>query len=236
MGLINLNFDNMESVWILEGMEFKFKILSSIFVILILNACATAPKSKPEQVQTKAPVFLFKTAQWVSTAKVKNFENGGMNHLDIDVMGIRSDQVRMEVAGAFGTPLASVVITSTEFRCASHQNKKFYFGKNRMGVLGPLADLPLDPRDLAKFIFDEVPVSHGWKCYIGQDQMLSRCDFESKQIQVKWTERDKLSRRLLITAPHFEMSWYFNQPQTNVQIKPIAFELNPPASYSKVQL
>ncbi|MNT61890.1 hypothetical protein D3C72_1995640 [compost metagenome] len=53
---------------------------------------------------------------------------------------------------------------------------------------------------------------------------------------VQWLSRSEGSKKVVITAPQFEMQWHFKAPQTEVQFKNELFTLRQPEGFKPIQL
>ncbi len=198
-----------------------------IFMLAGLISCATAPMQK---------AATFTNAQWETKAVVKNSKAGSTNSLKIDILGVRDVQARFEISALFGMQIASLVMSPKEISYSYYPQKKFYFGKNSEKAFAPLIDLPLHPMNLTYIAFDQPIRGGGWSCRADAAGNIELCSQKDRGIDVKWLNRNEGAKRVLITAPGFEMTWLFEQPKTSVQFKPQVFTLSQPDGFKAIQI
>lgn len=203
------------------------QILSLAFVATVLAACASTQKIAATN---------YSTAQWETKATIKNLKNGGINSLKIDIWAIRNQRARFEITAMFGYQVASLVMSPQDISFIYYPRKEFYYGKNSEHALKALFDLPLHPMNLSYVAFDEPIRGPGWSCKAGLDRLVESCEQKGRAITVKWMNRNNGEKKIVITSPDIEMSWYFNSPQTSVQFKPAVFTLSQPDGFKPIQL
>lgn len=201
--------------------------VASVFLISLLVSCA----GKPVQ---KTPTFT--NAQWETKAVVKNLKAGSTNSLKIDILAVRDIQARFEISALFGTQVASLVMNSKEISYSYYPQKKFYHGKNSEKAFAPLISLPLHPMNLTYIAFDQPITGAGWQCTSDSAGNIEYCGQKERGIDIKWLNRNEGAKRVLITAPGFEMTWLFEQPKTSVQFKPQVFTLSQPDGFKAIQI
>lgn len=199
----------------------------SYAVLLFLAACATTQVSRNNEIAS---------AQWETKAVVKNLREGRINSLDIDILGMRNERIRFEINALFGVQIASLVMSPTEISFIYYPQKKFYYGKNSENALAQLMEFPLHPMNLSYIAFDQPMKGAGWACKYDKAKLISECEQSARKVSVKWLDRNGLSKRVLITAPGFEMHWNFKEPQTSVQFKASIFTLSQPDGFKAIQI
>ncbi len=179
----------------------------------------------------------YTNARWETKAIVKNPREGRTNSLKIDILGIRNAKMRLEISALFGTQVASLVMSPSDISYIYYAQKKFYSGRNSERAFAGLLDLPLHPMNLSYIVFDQPLVGPGWHCQNDSAGWISLCKNLEKAIEVKWLSRtEDGEKRVLITAPNFEMSWSFQAPQTSVQFKTEVFTLSQPEGFKAIQI
>lgn len=199
--------------------------------LLWISACATTPKQAPQSLMP-----LLNSAQWETKAIVKNPKQGKVNSLTIDIMAVREQRARFEISAVFGVQVASLVMNQQEISFIDYQHKNFYFGKNSERAFSNLINLPLHPMNLSYIAFDQPVRGQGWLCKTDGGGWIESCKNEKRALEVKWTDRNKWAKRVVITGPDFEMLWYFKEPQTSVQFKPTIFTLSQPEGFKAIQI
>lgn len=206
--------------------QILFLFAGAIFIPFLLMSCASAPKMRETN---------FQNAQWETKAVIKNLKSGAINSLKIDILAIRNTRARFEITALFGFQVASLVMSPQDISFIYYPKKEFYFGKNSEKALRSLVDLPLHPMNLSYVAFDEPIRGPGWVCQAGADRLVGLCQQASRGLNVKWT-RTGNEKKIVISSPDVEMSWFFNAPQTSVQFKPAVFTLTQPQGFKAIQL
>lgn len=201
----------------------SFLLLLPVF---LLSSCVSKPIAQVDG--------LYK-AQWETKALIKNLSDDKTRSLNIDIYAIRNERARFEISGLLGFQVASLVMSPTEISYILHTQKTFYYGKNSEKAFKHLIDLPLHPMNLAKIAFDEPIQGPGWKCDYA-DMKISQCENSQNQIRVLWADRKDGQKKVLISAPHFEMKWQFVSTKTEVQFKPELFTLKQPSGFKAIQI
>lgn len=202
---------------------FGWAMILSLFTI----SCAVKPARKG---------MPLRQARWESKAVIKNLNQGRVDSLTIDILAIREQQARFEISGLFGIQLASLVMDPRQIRFVYYPQKKFYYGENSETVLTGLIHMPLHPMNLSRIAFDEPLMGAGWKCQDDKEGWVSECENSARKLNVRWLNRDGGAKRVLITAPGFEMTWHFDEPRSTVQFKPNTFTLNQPEGYQVIHI
>ncbi|MGE5085145.1 MAG: hypothetical protein ACM3MG_02525 [Bacillota bacterium] len=175
-------------------------------------------------------------AQWETKALVKNLKENKSQSLNIDILAIKNQRVRFDVTAILGYQVASLVMSPREISYIVYPEKKFYFGKSSERAMEKLIGLPLHPMNLANIAFDEPVRGVGWGCEMDMAGFLSKCENKAKAITVLWKDRIEGGKKVVITAPQFEMQWLFKPVQTEVQIKPETFTLKQPDGFKAIQI
>lgn len=188
--------------------------------------CATAPVHEGA----------FQKAQWETKALIRNLKEQKTHSVDIDVFAIKNDRTRFEVTALMGYQVASLVMSAKEISYIIYPEKKFYFGKNSTSAVEKILGLPLHPMNLSYIAFDEPIRGAGWKCYADTAGLISKCVNNERAMAVEWRDRHQGEKKVVITAPQFEMQWLFKAPQTEVQFKSETFTLKQPNGFKAIQI
>ncbi|QDK36275.1 hypothetical protein DOE51_01005 [Bdellovibrio sp. NC01] len=198
---------------------------TAVVGVLTLSACAT----KPVQEGT------YEKAQWETKALIRNLKEQKTQSVNIDIMAIKDQRARFEITALLGFQVASLVMSPQEISYAIYPEKKFYYGKSSESAVARMIGLPLHPMNLAYIAFDEPMRGVGWKCYAASGVLL-RCENPQRQINIEWKDREQGQKKVVITAPQFEMQWLFKAPQTEVQFKNETFTLKQPEGFKAIQI
>lgn len=194
---------------------------------VVLNACATT------QV---VPEGTYQKAQWETKALVKNLKDNKSQSINIDILAIKNQRVRFDVTAILGYQVASLVMSPKEISYIIYPEKKFYYGKSSERAMERVIGLPLHPMNLANIAFDEPVRGTGWVCEMDMTGFLSKCENKTRAMAVLWKERIEGGKKVVITAPQFEMQWLFKPVQTEVQFKPETFTLKQPEGFKAIQI
>ncbi|WP_415061265.1 hypothetical protein [Bdellovibrio sp.] len=197
-----------------------------LFLTLFLSGCVT--KMVKEGVYQKA--------QWETKALIKNLREDKTQSLNIDIYAVKNERARFEISAILGYQVASLVMSPTEISYIIYPQKTFFYGRNSETAFSRMIDLPLHPMNLANIAFEEPVRGPGWKCTLDNLGWLSQCENVQKKIRVEWLSRNEGQKRVVITAPQFEMQWQFSSPQTDVQFKSELFTLKQPSGFKAIQI
>lgn len=178
----------------------------------------------------------YQKAQWETKALIKDEKHNKTQSLNIDIYAIKNDRARLEISALLGFQVASLVMSSSEITYAIYPQKSFYYGRNSERAFARMIDLPLHPMNLMNIAFEEPVRGSGWKCGLDSSGFLSQCENKSRALQIVWSDRQEGKKKVVITAPQFEMQWQFSAPQTEVQFKSELFTLKQPAGFKAIQI
>lgn len=208
----NLFFTSSQIVLLLSG--------------LILSGCSSKPVHEG----------VLQKAQWETKALIRNLKEQKTQSVSIDVLAIRNERARLEVTALLGFQVASLVMSPKEISYVIYPEKKFYYGKNSESAVARMIGLPLHPMNLTYIAFDEPVRGPGWKCYADAARIIAKCENLQRAITVEWKDRSEGQKKVVITAPQFEMQWLFKAPQTDVQFKSETFTLKQPEGFKAIQI
>lgn len=177
----------------------------------------------------------FNQAQWETKALVKNLKEKKNQTLNIDIFAIKDEKARFEISAMMGFQVASLTMSPREISYAIYPQKTFYYGRNSEMAFAQILGMPLHPMNLTNIAFDQPVRGPGWKCQ-QQDGLVSQCDNSARNISVVWKERSEGTKKVLVTAPQFEMQWHFNTPKTEVQFKSDLFTLTQPQGFKAIEI
>lgn len=178
----------------------------------------------------------YQRAQWETKALIKNLRENKTQSLNIDILAIKNERARFEITALLGFQVASLVMSPSEISYIVYPQKRFFYGRNSENAFARLLDLPLHPMNLTNIAFDEPIRGRGWSCQLDYSGLISSCENSARKLSVKWTERKQGTKKVLITGPQFEMQWFFEAPQTEVQFKPETFTLRQPEGFKAIQI
>ncbi|QLY27246.1 DUF4292 domain-containing protein [Bdellovibrio sp. KM01] len=193
---------------------------------VLVSACATKPV-------IEAPL---QQAEWETKALIRDMKENKSNSVSIDMMAVKNQRVRLDITALMGFQVASLVMSPKEIAYAIYPRKEFYYGKNSEKSIERIIGLSLHPMNLANIAFDEPVRGPGWACEHDSSQILSKCENKQRSIRVEWKDRTEGKKKVVITAPQFEMQWLFKAPQTEVQFKPETFTLKQPDGFKAIQI
>ncbi|MEK2689612.1 hypothetical protein [Bdellovibrio sp. GT3] len=200
--------------------------LSILIAALLLNACATKPVVEGPLVK----------AEWQTKAMIRDMKANKSQSVSIDMLAIKNQRVRLDVTAIMGFQVASLVMSPKEIAYAIYPRKEFYYGKNSEKSIERIIGLSLHPMNLANIAFDEPVRGPGWTCEQDISKLIKSCENQQRSIRVDWKDRTEGQKKVVITAPQFEMQWLFKAPQTEVQFKPETFTLKQPDGFKAIQI
>lgn len=204
-------------------------LIPLLIIALFLSGCATPKRVEPP------PSAIPERARWESSLSVRDIKANRGQSLTIAVLGERAGRLRLEASAIMGVPVASMVLSGDEFRCAIYQRKTFYQGPATEDVLQQLFKVPLSPNLLHQVMFEIAPQGTDWSCRQTPQKVLEECQSERAQTRVRW-QRKGDERVIRIDGPGYEATWAVSKPRTEVQFRDGTFRLEAPAGYRLIQL
>ena len=204
----------------------RFNAFFMIVLTLFLSGCVTKMVKEGS----------FQKAQWETKALIKNQKENKTQSLNIDIFAIKNDRARFEITALLGFQVASLVMSPSEISYAVYPQKAFYYGRNSERAFLNVVGMPLHPMNLTNIAFDEPVRGPGWKCGLSPEGLIYQCENSAKQTRVEWLDRKEGQKKVVITAPQFEMQWLFSAPKTEVQFKSDLFTLRQPQGFKAIQL
>lgn len=207
-------------------MNNSIKYFLTLFLTFSVSACVT------KTVKEGA----FQKAQWETKALIKDQRENKTQSLNIDIFAIKNERARFEITALLGFQVASLVMSPSEISYIIYPQKTFFYGRNSERAFTRMIDLTLHPMNLANIAFDEPVRGPGWKCGLDATGSISHCENIQRGMRVTWGERVEGKKKVVITAPQFEMQWQFYAPQTEVQFKNDLFTLKQPSGFKAIQI
>lgn len=195
-------------------------------ILLVIAGCATKPK-------TTGPL---QQAQWETKALIKDLKTNKNQTLTIDIYAVKNDRARIEISALMGFQVASLVMDNKDISYAIYPQKKFYYGVNSEEAFLRIINLPLHPMNLINVAFEEPVRGSGWQCFKDPSGQISHCTNTVRKMRIVWASRVDGAKKVVITAPQFEMQWAYEAPQTEVQFKPELFTLRQPKGFKAIQI
>lgn len=176
------------------------------------------------------------SAQWETQAVIKNLSENKNSKVDIDIFAIKNDRARFEISAILGFQVASLVTAPKSVTYINYAEKKYFFSNNSSKNIETALNIPINLSNLSFIAFEQPISGPGWKCYEEPNGILSKCENISKALSVSWMERRQGTKKVVLTAPQFEMQWFFKSPKTNVQFKSDIFSLKQPNGFKAIQI
>ncbi len=204
-------------------------ILCLIVFSIILSSCSHEPVKAPVKSQR---------AQWSSKAQVKDLERQSVQGVQIEILAVKNEKLRLEVSAIMGIPVATVVLNRNQLKAAIYTEKKFVQGVADENSLQKLLKVPLSAKWIYAIAFDESP-GKAWNCEVSileKSGAPQSCTLAQYGYKIEWSRKDNGSKFVHITTPKTEINWYFKEPQYNFEEKPESFLLPQPQGYKLQQL
>lgn len=203
----------------------KEKFLQSLLVVIIswmLMSCAT---QQPQPIKQGAPYTL------ITKAKIKN--EGETNTVSIDIAVLPNRAIRMELTGALGVSVASVLMSPNEIKYALHGSKEFVSGPFQTSTLYAVFKKNIDPLLIWNLVQNRPIVSTDWKCELNSSGQQTLCKGLENQ-SVGFTYIEAKITRIDIISNGFEMNWLFKQQKALAGAQNETFVLKRPEQYREI--
>lgn len=199
-------------------------------VIVALSILQSSCSHKPIDLKNETLV------RWDSKALLVNKSNKKEQNLNITLLGVRNERLRIEITATMGYQVGSIVADRNTFKALIVPQKIFYTGRNTPEALEKLIQIPLAPLQVLRIAFDERPSEQGWICQSDVNGLINRCDNYDLSLKVEWKDRTESRKLVVITTPQFEMRWLLNSPESLTEVKPELFSLSSPEGFKNVQI
>ncbi len=119
----------------------KTLILSFVIVgfTLLQVSCATKPVSSGI---STANIDLQSAMQWESKAVITNKKTGKQQNLNLHLIGIRNEYVRVEATATMGYAVASIVSNKNQFKALVHPQNTEVTGTASRAAFERLIEIP----------------------------------------------------------------------------------------------
>lgn len=162
---------------------------------------------------------------------VRNLRESKSQVVNIDMMAIRPDKLRMELTTSLGTHLASFAMKDGQMSYIFPKEKKIFHGPATAHSLKAVIGADLDPKLLMNLIFDEVPAGKNWRCVRDQKNYLAQCLNKSEGVKISWTDRDAARKKISMESPSFQIQLSMFGFSTKVEADSSIFELTAPPDF-----
>jgi hypothetical protein len=207
--------------------------------LVIFSACVSKKIAEP-------PVSIKPSAKnlslWEAKAQIKDIKNNKSHQVGLDFIAHWPDAMRVDVSGPMGVALASLMVKKNEIQYALFRQKAFYEGRASDTALRSIFRLDLDARHLLNICFDKPILQKNWKCENDASGLVATC-LRHDGLQIRWTDRDGLKKRVTIANPEFEVQVVFKSYSTKVlndnveeNIEKNPFRINPPEDFKRYKI
>lgn len=202
----------------------------SLIASLLVTACAHhAPV--PETAKTDDQI-----RQWVAKAELFDKRKDRKHSVDMDILAVGEQRLRLEVTGTMAVTLAVAVMNGNELTCLLPREKKYYQGPATAAALAKTIRVPFDPKWISAMVRDKEIQGASWSCEKDEKALPKKCESLQSSRSVIWSERRDDSKKVVIADPNYEISLKLNEVPTKVQDQGKAFSLNVPSSYAPLGL
>ncbi len=156
------------------------------------------------------------------------------HNLQASFIAQQPDRLRVDVTSALDTVVFVMVMNEKEVRFLVPREKKYYITQQGERALRPILNVPLDPRALLSFLFDQFPADKMWKCVVAASGLPQSCRHLRHKIQVQWKSRDGERRKLLVSSDQVEIEMSLGDFQAKVENPDKIFDLKIPPRYQVI--
>lgn len=162
---------------------------------------------------------------------VRDLKESKSQIVNLDIVAVRPDKLRVEVTASLGVHLASLVMNGKEFKAALMQQKRFLIGPSTPTSFTRIIGVPLDPNLFMKLLFDEAPSNSDWACLHDKNQFLESCESKVQGLKLNWKDREVSRRKVEIEAKTFSIQMLLQGFSTKVEDTAETFSINAPAGF-----
>lgn len=166
-----------------------------------------------------------------SKAQIKTLTES--NNAKIEIALSPNRVIRLEVTGALGYRVASVLMTPQKIQYALHTNQTYGEGSFNARTLFPIFKQNVDPRILWRVIHSQNPESQDLACEVNEKKQPVSCSGPNG-LTVKWTYEEAPRKRIDIKTAQFEMNWIFKKQQILPDSQTETFVLKKPDGYKEI--
>lgn len=194
-------------------------------------SCSSFNKSKSIQNEELKLSDGAKVIRCESQALVKDLKNNKSHRLNIDLLAIDRQRLRIEVSGTLGYNVASILFDDNGTKYVSYPEKKFYQIKNSEKSLNKLIKVPLSTSQFYDVVYGSTIKSPNWRCSKDSMGRVVTCVESKEQINISWQYFETGEKTIQIASPLVEVNWKFKKLNSEATYNPAAFVLDPPSGY-----
>lgn len=176
--------------------------------------------------------------QWEAELFLKNKSKSQSYKLDLDLLAIKPNKLRIEVTTSLGIHLSSIVINEDQTQILLPREKKYFYGGVSRNIFKPLLKFSLDPQIIFNLLFENDffdqknnVSSKNWICERDQENKLKKCVDKQNGIQVEW-EKNKADEKIVyIYSSAYELKINLNFIKSNFKVKSNTFKIPRPSRY-----
>ncbi|PWU18115.1 MAG: hypothetical protein C5B49_07690 [Bdellovibrio sp.] len=205
-------------------------LFAALLSLVFFAACSTAPKTNPSTATANAggPV-----TAWEAKAQIVNRESQRSRNMAIDFVAVDHSQLRIDVMGTFGTPVAAAVLRGEKLTYLLPRQKRFYQGPALSSSLKPLIGFDLEPREIFSILYGEALQGSDWTCH--RELSSSLCTNAQKAVSIQSAAQVGQRRKVQITGTKLSLQLDLERIPPKDFNPTKAFSLNIPADYSLIK-
>ena len=200
----------------------KTLAITYMVTLLFLSSCSTRPKTL---ILTDGG-RIYDTKAQIRTPTEKNT-------VKIQIALKPQQAIRMEVTGALGVSIASVLVLPGQIKVALHSQNTFISGPFHERTLYPLFNQNISPRLIWKIIHDQNPETKLLACQLNDQARPISC-IHRDGTSVAWTYETEFRKRIDIKNNNFEMNWVFQDILQLPESQNETFVLTKPENYKEI--
>ncbi len=209
----------------------KNLILVSILFLLITVGCSTVQKKE----MADKEVELSSQGKWVIKAFLKDLVKKKSHIIDLDVIAVYPDKMRIEATTSLGIHLASLVMSDGQVYYALTRQKKFFKGPVSDHALRPFFSFDVNPRYLMNMFFGYEIDEDNWNCEKDSQDQLEKCENSKLGLKIVWIYGGD-EKEVKVIGKKFEAHLKLNLVDTKMDIKEETFNLIRPKGYKGYNL
>ncbi len=196
--------------------------ITYMITLLFFTSCSTPPKTQI----LSGGGRIYDTKAQIKTPT----EN---NAVKIQIALKPQQAIRMEVTGALGVSIASVLVLPDQIKVALHSQNKFISGPFHERTLYPLFNQNISPRLIWKIIHDQNPETNLLVCQLNDLAKPISC-LHRDGTRVTWAYETEYRKKIEIKNNKFEMKWVFKDILQLPESQNETFVLDKPEEYKEI--
>lgn len=208
--------------------EKRDQFLIFLIISIFLLGCASQTIDSDYLVKQNAesnPVII------QSKAQIKN--GAETNTVKIEIALWPKKAIRLEISGALGVSVATVLFTPKEISYALHTTKQYGVGPFHEKTLYPLFKKNIDPRIFWKLINNQPMSNLNLKCEMNDKELPIQC-LSVDGTLIRWVYDEPPHKRIDIISNRFEMNWIFRDQSMMTESQNKTFVLKKPENYQEI--